>query len=486
MLVHHCRALLIGALTGLVLLSPGLAAAAVTAPEPSQPAINVPLFMQQDKLWKTHELGTCPSDTLGNAGCAVISVAMVYAKYGVVLDSSMGRGMNADILNAWLRDNNRFGYDPDGGLCDVEWWRLPPGVQYTGSDLSFVHLNAELAAGRPVIALIHNPLMPMHFVVITGQNGATYDINDPYNLTRRQLDDGTPDAYIVDELHYFRPTPVSATTIAYRANVAALWAQVNPIAGSNVQTGINTLLSDGRVLLLNSGVAGDGTSPAKPPTAQIYNPASDTFTPTGSMLEPGMTNPTGILLPDGRVFFSGDGAAPEIYNPVSGTFARTAKMICARCVGRTATLLADGRVLLAGGYDPISEDAAPNEIYDPADGQFVYTGAMMNGRTLAGTLVLPDGRILFVGGLALGSAEVDNSPSPALTAEIYDPATWLFTSIGDLPTGLISPNLSLRPDGRVLISGGYDLTGQPASGWTYFDPATGELGNPPVAAPYVY
>ena len=474
----HVRALLVGAMTGLVLLAPGSAAADAQGPTPA--AINVPLFSQQDNLWKSHELGTCASDTLGSAGCAVISVAMVYAKYGVVLSSTAGVGMNPDILNAWLRDNGRYGADAGGGLCDIQWWRLPAGVQYTGSDTSGARLNAELAAGRPVIARVHNTKMPMHFVVITGQHGATYDINDPLSLTRRQLDDGSPDAYIVDTFHYFRPSPASATTTAYRVSAAKFWGRINPATGLNTDIVVTVLLADGRVLLLTSSKAAPGKSAPRPLTAHIFDSTSGTFTAAGSMLDGGMTAPSATLLPDGRVLFVGDGATPEIYNPGKGSFARTAPLVCPRCVGRTATLLSDGRVLLAGGYIPASANAAPDEIYDPANDQFTYTGPMISGRTNAGTLLLPDGRVLFVGGLALRSSSSANEPSAAIVVEIYDPATWLFTAIGNLPTARIAPNLSLAPGGQVLVNGGYDLAGEPVSEGIFFDLASGDFSSTPA------
>jgi hypothetical protein len=43
----------------------------------------------------------------------------------------------------------------------------------------------------------------MHFVVITGQNGGTYDINDPWNGDQKTLSSGDLGSYTVDALRYF-------------------------------------------------------------------------------------------------------------------------------------------------------------------------------------------------------------------------------------------------------------------------------------------
>jgi WD40 repeat protein len=86
---------------------------------------------------------------------------------------------------------------------------------------------------------------------------------------------------------------------------------------------------------------------------------------------------TATLLIDGDVLIvggSGDALA-ELYDPATGSFTPTGSMTAASRSGATATLLNDGRVLLAGGTGDASA-----ELYDPATGSFTRTGSLTAAR----------------------------------------------------------------------------------------------------------
>jgi hypothetical protein len=80
----------------------------------------------------------------------------------------------------------------------------------------------------------------------------------------------------------------------------------------------------------------------------------------------GRADHTATGLADGTVLVAGGpgpGASAEIYDPATGTFSPTGSMATGR-IYHTATGLADGTVLVAGGYGAL----ASAEIYDPATG----------------------------------------------------------------------------------------------------------------------
>jgi hypothetical protein len=147
-------------------------------------------------------------------------------------------------------------------------------------------------------------------------------------------------------------------------------------------------------------------------------------------------------------------ATAEIYNPESGTFSLTGGMHVRRA-SFSATRLRDGRVLLVGGDStgqlPKPTVEATSEIYDPETGRFSLAGNMTVPRYKHGSALLPEGRVLIVGG--------QNNDSFSLgETEIFDPATGKFLRGPDLnmPRFKLPAGVVALADGRILIGGGGD------------------------------
>jgi len=189
-------------------------------------------------------------------------------------------------------------------------------------------------------------------------------------------------------------------------------------------------------------------------------PAPDTDTRFGplGLLRQADSSATAALLPDGRTLivsgeWEGIGIAvarADIWDPESGLLSIDPPV--APRVNPTVTLLLDGRVLVTGGYGGpyqySSSAVASAELWDPTTSTFRETDSMASPRVQHTATVLPDGRVLVVGGAGPGNGQAE--------AEIWDPESELFAPAGTLRSPRFGHAATLLPDGRVLVVGGGD------------------------------
>jgi hypothetical protein len=227
-----------------------------------------------------------------------------------------------------------------------------------------------------------------------------------------------------------------------------------------------TLLNDGRVLVIG------GWEISVPLLVETWDPATGTFTPAGSL--PACRGAhTATMLGDGRVLVAGGlgcgggetyRSTTLIWDPTSQTFAPSGSLAVGRALP-TAALLPDGRVLVIGGLGE-DEAVAQAEAWDPTTGAWQPAGSLAVGRGAHTATLLEDGRVLVVGGWDW------ESEGALTTAEIWDPTAASFSPAAVSGTAREHHTATLLADGRVLLVGGRDRFGgsAPAEVW---DPATG-------------
>ncbi len=282
----------------------------------------------------------------------------------------------------------------------------------------------------------------------------------------------------------FGGTPISSAELFDPAT--GVWSATGSLgAGRKGHTA--TLLTDGRVLVAGGVTYASGSIMPINSPSEIYDPATGVWTTTGStsklrfdlrfdMLNAIRLNTGKVLLID---FALGE---TELFDPVSGTWTASGSLTRQRSkrflgANISASLLPDGRVLVAGGDDPLNMSPKALllknvEIYNPATNAWTVAGNLNIPRSDQTATPLPNGKVLFAGSNFLTVAPTYAGFN---SAELYDPATGISTSLGNwaLPIGQTSMSHHtslLMPSGKVLFIGS-----SPYISVEIYDPTTGTV-----------
>ncbi|HEY2825680.1 MAG TPA: kelch repeat-containing protein, partial [Gemmatimonadales bacterium] len=254
----------------------------------------------------------------------------------------------------------------------------------------------------------------------------------------------------------------SYTSVATFATGAS-WASTGSLAAGRT-THTATLLPNGKVLVVGGG--NNATAPSSLRSAELYDPATGTWTSAGNTAAVlGYNYHTATLLLNGQVLVAGSNGYADLYNPATGTWTATGNLTTSRS-SHTATLLPDGTVLVVGGDKGGS--LATAEIYDPSSGTWTRTRGNLNVARYSHTATyLSSGYVLITAGLGTGGTRL-------ASAELYDVGSQTFYPTGSLPNPRDSHTATLLANGQVLVVAGYSATTNSAgTDAQLFDPSTG-------------
>ncbi len=216
-----------------------------------------------------------------------------------------------------------------------------------------------------------------------------------------------------------------------------------------------TVLAGGKVLIAGGFNTHRGRTLA---TAEVYDPKTQSFTPTGSMAGDRF-GADAVRLADGRVLVVGGThwftrrpgvplATAEIYDPASGKFHPTRGPMSFARDRPTATLLTDGTVLIAGGQDGAAEPGQA-ELFNPKTEAFAaLPHPLTTPRMAHSAAILPSGDVLLSGGWSVAASATTGN------AEVYSANAQTFAALTPVPMGTHDQTLLLFPSGLALIAGG--------------------------------
>lgn len=207
-------------------------------------------------------------------------------------------------------------------------------------------------------------------------------------------------------------------------------------------------------------VMGGGTRPSavRTDTCELFNLQTQTWSFTGSMLNPSEFSPCALLM-TGEVLATWWPA--QLYNPQSGQWRATGPMTQANRgwpnhSDHSLVVLADGRALALGVARSVGAGAAMGERYDPATGAWSVTTSPGLLRSRCEVVPLPDGRILVAAGKSVPTpAPVANVLDVVKWTDLYDPSLNSWRRVADMNQFREYHAVTLLvPDGRVITTGG--------------------------------
>jgi len=208
----------------------------------------------------------------------------------------------------------------------------------------------------------------------------------------------------------------------------------------------NVSLGDGRTVIFS----GLGLDCETSPDIEVYTPG------VGLELIGGRNNPlypSMHLLSDGRIARVGPSAPTMVYTVETNTWQTIDTTEYGQFRAACTSVLIPGRrdeiLLIGGGGDGAVTNTCEIIDFKQSQPRWRYTGALHQARKHINAVILPDKRVLLVGG-----GLIDLYDDPVYSAEIFDPATETWTQLPEYEfPRMYHSTAILLPDARVLLAG---------------------------------
>jgi hypothetical protein len=250
------------------------------------------------------------------------------------------------------------------------------------------------------------------------------------------------------------------------------WARSGLLNTARTATAAAVLL-DGKVLVAGGTFLDRASQDATRTldSSELWDPRSGAWTQTGR-LAAARSGASAVTLEDGRVLIVGvpnsrEGdpvplASAEVYDPASGRWSSAGSLTAAR-VGFVLVALRDGGAIAAGGFgEPGAsghEYLSTVERFDPVANSWSPAGDLPSAVAGATGLRLADGRVLIAGGSAREPVQTSDDPNSFVSglsanAELFDPATSIWTATTPMPSPRAGASAVLLADGSAIFAGG--------------------------------
>jgi hypothetical protein len=219
-----------------------------------------------------------------------------------------------------------------------------------------------------------------------------------------------------------------------------------------------TTLGDGRVMTFSGANETGGGNKA----VEIYTVGSGWSAEFVANWTPPLY-PRMHLLPSGKVFYSGASVTSRLFDPTAHTWTTVGNTLYpnSRTYGSSVLMPLtpansyDPQVIIMGGGSPAT---ATTEIIDLGASNPVWQSgpSMSQGRIEMNAVILPNGKVLAVG----GSLNDEQASSASLNADLYNPGDNTFTTMAaNAYPRLYHSNALLLPDATVWLAGGNPARG---------------------------